>query len=87
MSIRLRQVWKRRHAPVLRDIKHAVCFCILTEAFGHYSAAVLRVHHPVVEFQSVHDLQYSAHPADGVVDGHCADELGCQVCVQGQLDL
>lgn len=66
---------------------HAVCFCVLTEAFGHYSAAVLRVHNPVVVFQSVHDLQYGAHPADGVVDGHCADEIRCQVGVQVQLDL
>lgn len=66
---------------------YAVYFCILTEAFGHYSTAVLRVHNPVVVFQSVHDLQYSAHPANGVVDGHRADELRCQVCVQGQLDL
>lgn len=66
---------------------HAVCFCVLTEAFGHYSTAVLRVHNPVVVFQSVHDLQYGAHPPDGVVDGHCADELRCQVGVQGQLDL
>lgn len=65
----------------------AVCLCILTEAFGHDSAAVLWVYDPVVEFESVHDLQYGAHPADGVVDGHCADELRGQVCVQGQLDL
>lgn len=68
---------------------HYVCsaFCILTKAFGHYSTAILRVHNPVVVFQRVHDLQYGAHPADGVVDGHCADELRCQVCVQRQLDL
>lgn len=70
-----------------QDFAHAVCLCILTEALGHDSAAVLRVHNPVVVLQSVHDLQYSAHPADGVVDCHCADELRGQVRVQGQLDL
>lgn len=51
--------------------------CILTEAFGHESAAVLGVDDPVVVFQCVHDLKDSAHPANGVVDVHRADELCC----------
>lgn len=78
---------KRHTGTSAEKQRQAICLCILTEAFGHYSAAVLRVHNPVVVFQSVHDLQDCAHPADGVVDGHCADEFRCQVCVQGQLDL
>lgn len=61
--------------------------CTLTEAFGHDSTAVLWVHNPVVVFQRVHDLKHSAHPADGVVDGHSADELCSQVSVECQLHL
>lgn len=59
----------------------------LTQTFGQDSTSVLGVDNPVVVFQCVHDLKYSAHPANGVVDGHCADELCCQVCVQCQLNL
>lgn len=59
----------------------------LTCAFGHDPAAVLGVDYPVVVLQRVHDLENSADSADGVVDGHCADELSRQVCVQGQLHL
>lgn len=62
------------------------CFA-LTEAFRHDSAAVLGVDNPVVVFQRMHDLKYSAHPANGVVDGDCADELCCQVSVKCQLHL
>ena len=65
-----------------------VCVCVcLTEAFGDDPAAVLWVDNPVVIFQCMHDLQHRAHPADGVVDGHCADELRRQVSVEGQLHL
>lgn len=59
----------------------------LTEAFGQDSTAVLGVNHPVVVLERVHDLQDGAHPPNCVVDGHCADELRCQVCVQRQLHL
>lgn len=58
-----------------------------TEAFGQDSAAVLGVDDPVVVLERVHDLQDRAHPPNGVVDGHCANELRCQVCVQRQLHL
>ena len=51
------------------------CVCGLTQALGRDPAAVLRVGHPVVVLEGVHHLQYRAHPADGVVDGHGADEL------------
>ena len=61
--------------------------CSLTEALGRDSAAVLGVDDPVVVLERVHNLQYRAHPADGVVDGHRADELGRQVGVQHQLHL
>lgn len=70
----LRRAYKN-NVLLLQYIMYAVYFCILTEAFRHYSTAVLGVHNPVVVFQSVHDLQYGAHPANGVVDGHRADEL------------
>lgn len=59
----------------------------LTEAFGDDPAAVLWVDDPVVVFQCVHDLEHSAHPANGIVDGHRADELCRQVSVERQLHL
>lgn len=35
----------------------------------------------------MHDLKYRAHPANGVVDGHRADELCGQVGVESLLHL
>lgn len=67
--------------------EHVQYIFALTEAFRHDSAAVLGVDNPVVVFQRMHDLKYSAHPANGVVDGDCADELCCQVSVKCQLHL
>lgn len=58
-----------------------------TKAFGADTAALQRVHGPVVVLESVHELQDGAHSANGGVDGGCPNELRRQVCVEWQLDL
>lgn len=60
---------------------------MLTETLRCDAAAVGGVDGPVVVLQRVHELKHRAHPADGVVDGRRADELGGEVRVQRELDL
>lgn len=52
-----------------------MCTCEHTKTFGGDSTALQRVDGPVVVLESVHQLQDSADPADGGVDGGGADEL------------
>lgn len=52
-----------------------VCARQHTKTFGRDSTALQRVDGPVIVLQSVHQLQDSAHAADGGVDGGSADEL------------
>lgn len=59
----------------------------LTDAFGYDSAAVVGVDDPIEVLQGMHDLQHGAHPADGVINCHRADELCRQVGVEHQLHL
>lgn len=54
---------------------------MLTKTLWSDAAVVYRVDGPVVILQHVHKLEDSANPANCVVDGCCANELGRKIRV------
>lgn len=58
-----------------------------TYALGSYPTAILRVHHPVIILEGVHDQKNRPNPPDCSINVNSGNELGRQVSVQGQLNL
>lgn len=58
-----------------------------TYALGSYPTAILRVHHPVIILEGVHDQKNCPNPPDCSIYVNSGNELRRQVSVQGQLNL